>query len=191
MGFLKKSMNGLIVVLFELIVGILLLVNPKGFTIGIVMVAGVALMAVGLIQIIKYFRTDAEEAAKGQFMLKGLIALLAGVFCAIKVEWFVENLPALTIIYGILVLVTGLSKVQQIFDMIRSKNKKWYFVAINAVLSFVFAAIILCNPFKTMEVLLIFTGIVLIVEAVADIVSIILAGKKDKPVVEEKVVEEE
>lgn len=58
-------------------------------------------------------------------------------------------------------------------DMIRFGRKRWYLPAISAVLSLIFAAIILCSPTALWS----FLGIVLIVEAVFDIVAIALGGK--------------
>ena len=49
--------------LVEFIIGILLLLNPVGFTSGIIATFGVVLMIMGISSIIKYFRTEPEEAA--------------------------------------------------------------------------------------------------------------------------------
>ena len=77
MKAIKEKANGIVFGVFEVIVGLLLLINPAGFTSAIIMVAGVALMVGGLIEIIKYFRTDPIEAAQGQMLVKGLVAVLA------------------------------------------------------------------------------------------------------------------
>jgi len=77
--------------------------------------------------------------------------------------------------YGVGVLSAGLAKVQFTFDMIRQKNKKWFFALIGAAISIVCAIIILNNPFATTAVLWIFTGISLIVEAVFDAVTLIVS----------------
>lgn len=51
--------NGIITGLIELLVGILLLINPIGFTTGIIIVVGVALCAIGVKSVITYFHKDA------------------------------------------------------------------------------------------------------------------------------------
>ena len=49
--------GGLLLALVEILVGILLLIDPAGFTSGIIIAAGAVLMALGLYNIILYFRT--------------------------------------------------------------------------------------------------------------------------------------
>lgn len=180
MKFLKEHTNDIVLCLFELIVGILLLINPAGFTTWIIMIAGIVLMILGLVEVVRYFRTSALEASLGQTLAKGLIFLLAGGFCAFKAEWFVLTFPVLAMIYGVVILLTGIGKVQLTVDMIRRKNKKWFLAAISAIVSVVCAVVILKNPFASATVLWIFTGITLIVECVLDIVTMIIGGRRSK-----------
>lgn len=172
----KNNINGILLCLFEIAVGVLLLINPVGFTTGIITTAGIVLLIIGLITVIKYFRTEADEARTGQYLVKGLVALLAGAFCTFKSHWFIVTFPALTIIYGIVVLITGLGKVQLTFDMIRKKNKKWFLAIISALLSIICAVVILNNPFTSTTVLWMFTGITLIAESVIDVITLIVSG---------------
>lgn len=172
---LKNNLNGILLCLFEIVIGILLLINPIGFTTGIITTAGIVLLIMGLISVIKYFRTEAKEAATGQYLVKGLVELVSGVFCVFKSHWFIVTFPALTLIYGIVVLLTGLGKIQMTFDLIRAKNKKWFLAAISAVLSVICAVVILNNPFTSTSVLWMFTGITLIVEAIFDIIALIVS----------------
>ncbi len=173
---LKNNLNVILLCLFEIVIGVLLLINPIGFTIGTIITTGIVLLIIGLISVIKYFRAEAKEAATGQYLLKGLVELLFGAFCIFKSNWFVVTFPALTLIYGVVILVTGLGKVQITVDMIRAKNKKWFLAAISALLSVSCAVVILNNPFTSTAVLWMFTGITLIIEAVFDIITLIVSG---------------
>lgn len=172
----KVRANGILLCLFELIVGILLMIDPVRFTSGIIIVAGVVLLVMGLGSIIKYFRTDAQAAAAGQQLAKGLLSLLGGGFCVLGTDWFILTFPVLTILYGIVLLVTGVSKIQLAVDKLRQKNKKWFWAAISAAVSIVCAVVILQSPFSSTAVLWMFTGVTLLVESVIDILSL-LAGK--------------
>lgn len=181
----KSGLGGIVICLFEIIVGILLLIDPIGFTTGIVTVAGIVLLLGGLFFTVKYFLSDVEAASAGQYLAKGLVAVLAGAFCAFNSDWFVVTFPMLTIVYGIVALVMGLYKVQLTVDMLRRKNKKWFISGIGALISIVCGAVILGSPFGTVAVLWTFTGVSMIVEAVVDIVAFIFGsiGKKknEKP----------
>jgi len=177
MSKLRKNANGILVSLFELVIGILLLISPVGFTKGIITAVGVFLLAVGVMNTVKYFRTAAVEAAKQKLLAKGLVALLAGTFCTFKAHWFIATFPALSILYGAAIFVTGLAKVQFAFDMLRLKHPKWYLGLIGATLSIVCAIVILNNPFAAANALWMFTGISLIVEAVLDLTVLIFNSK--------------
>lgn len=177
---MKKVVSGnsnLLMSIVEIIIGILLLINPIGFTSGIIIALGIALMLMGLGQIIKYFATEAEEAAAGGKLSKGILFAVLGGFCAFKSGWFIATFPVITILYGVLILVTGVSKLQKSVDMARIKQKYWFVALIGALLTLVFAILIIANPFTSTAVLWTFIGVTLIVEAVMDVVTFIFAKK--------------
>lgn len=178
----KKASNlgGILMCLFEILVGILLLVDPVGFTSGIIIAAGAALCLMGLYSAFSYFRTEAAVAAQGQLLFRGLVLLLAGAFCVLGYRWFLATFPVLTFLYGIIALLVGLSKLETAVDAIRLDKQRWYIAAISAILSIVCAVIILKNPFTTTAILWTFTGIALIAEAALDAVSIIMLNAKIK-----------
>lgn len=170
-------MENLLTCVFELLIGILLLINPVGFTSGIIIAFGLFLTAAGMISAIQYFRTDAETASRENGLAKGMTFALLGLFCVFKSEWFLGAFPLLTILYGILMLVCGICKVQWAVDMLRVKRQYWYIACISAAVTVVCAVVILANPFTATAVLWIFIGVTMIVEAVLDIVTFIF-GKK-------------
>lgn len=178
---IKELGNSILLCVLELLVGVLLLINPVSFTSGILILGGVIIIILGIADVIKYFRTEAKEAAKSQTLMKGLLLILGGAFCAIRTKWFLATFPVLTILFGIGILITGVGKVQLTVDMLRQKNKMWYWPAINAVISIVCAIIVLRSPFKSTMVLWVFTGISMIVEGFLDIVTMV-AGKRNEPV---------
>ncbi len=179
MKTLKQNGNAIILCIIEVVVGILLLINPVGFTAGIIIVTGVALMVDGLLNVIRYFRSNPVEAAADQLLVRGLVALLAGGFCTFNPGWFVATFPVIAILYGVAVLIGGLGKVQITMDMLRMKNSKWWWGAISAVISIICALVIINNPFSSTVALWWFAGISLIVEAVFDLVTLIMKHQND------------
>ncbi len=175
----KQNANAIILCIIEVVVGILLLVDPVRFTAGIIIAVGIALMISGLLNVIRYFKCNPEEAAVGQLLMQGLVALLAGAFCAFNPGWFILTFPVIAILYGIAVLIGGLSKVQLTVDMLRVKNSKWWWGAISAAISIVCALVIINNPFSSTVALWWFAGISLIVEAVFDLIMLIMGRKNN------------
>ena len=190
MKFLKSNFSGIVMCLIEVLVGILLLVNPVGFTAGIIIGAGVVLLVMGLASVIKYFRMEPEEAMKSQMLLKGFIFVLAGGFCALKSDWFIITFPVLTLIYGVVILISGLAKIQWMVDLIRMKKQKWFLAGISALISLVCGVVVISSPFGSTAVLWMFTGASLIAEAVFDIVALRLGNRGDANTVEKQAVSE-
>ena len=176
---IKRSFSSIGMSLVELIVGILLLINPVGFTSGIIITLGVALMLTGVVTAIRYFCVDAVEASTHQLLVKGLISLLAGAFCAFYPQWFFVTFPILTLVYGIAILIAGLTKLQWMIDMIRMKRSRWFFVAISAAASILCGIVIIRNPFASTAAVWMFIGISLIVEAILDTIGSIF-GDRDR-----------
>ena len=174
MKFLRQHANSIILCLFEILVGILLLINPVKFTTAIVTVFGVVLIMIGVICVLSYFRSEAVQAAASQSLSKGLLALTVGIFCTVRSSWFITVFPAVAIIYGVAVLMAGLVKIQWAVDLIRLRLGRWVLPAVSAAISVICGVIILNNPFGATVVLWIFTGISLIVEAALDIIALFL-----------------
>lgn len=186
MKFLKSNFSGIVMCLIEALVGILLLMNPVGFTAGIIIGAGVVLLIMGLASVIQYFRMEPEEAMKSQMLLKGLVFLIVGGFCVLKSGWFIITFPVLTLIYGVVILISGLAKIQWMVDIIRMKKQKWFLAGISALISIVCGVVVISSPFSSTAVLWMFTGASLIVEAIFDVVALILGNKTDSTTVEEQ-----
>ncbi len=173
----NEVINNVIMALCELGVGILLLVNPIGFTAWIFAALGIVLMVMGAIEIVSYIRTEPAKVFGRQNLAIGLAEIAAGLFCIFRYNWFIVTFPLLTILYGVIILLTGFVKIQWAVDMLRLKQKKWYLAAISAVLSVAFAWVILGNPFTSTAVLWTFVAVSLIVEAVVDVIALIFRRK--------------
>ena len=174
---INRSTGNLLTCIFEIMVGILLLIDPVGFTSGIIVVFGIVLAVIGAISLFRYFREDAETASQESGLAKGIIFAIFGLFCAFKSEWFMVTFPLLTVLYGILTLVSGVSKVQWAVDMLRAKQKYWFVEVISAVLTIICAILILTNPFTSTAFLCTFIGVSMIVEAVVDVIAFFLGRK--------------
>lgn len=170
-----------IICLCELAAGVLLWMNPELLTMGIVYVLGGGLVILGIWDGVSYFRTEALQAAKEQKIFSGLLKLGVGAACLMKAQWVVSALPALTVLYGIILLIVSAQKIQWSVDMKRMKKKYWHLAAVSGVVSLGFAAITMLNPFRTTELLWQILGVVLGIEAVADGVILALSNISVKP----------
>lgn len=177
---MKLKLNAMILPLFELIIGILLLVNPVGFATGIIMFFGAMLLIAGTFSVVQYFRASPEEAAMGHNLMIGLIEILIGVFCTFNSGWFIITFPLLTVVFGVATLIIGAVKVQWTVDMLRMKKSKWFLTGIGAAVTIICSIIIIGNPFATIAVLWAFIAITLIVEAVMDVLAAVFSNENAK-----------
>lgn len=164
----------LLTCLFEILMGILLLIDPIGFTSSIIIIFGIVLLIGGIVSVLKYFRKDSEKILQETGLAKGLLMAVSGVFCVLKSEWFIVTFPLLTVLYGVLALVSGICKVQWGVNMFRARKKYWFFEVIGAAITIICAILILMNPFASTAVLWTFIGLTMICEAVVDVVALIL-----------------
>lgn len=176
MNKLDRNIGNVLMLIAEIVTGILLLINPMGFTSGIIIIFGILLIILGICSIVSYFRTEVMEAARESGFAKGLILICGGLLCVFNNLWLSFITFSLAILYGTIILIAGINKLQWMMDMIRQKKKFWYAALISALLSLAFAALILINPFTAAEVLWTFIAVSLIVAAVVDLLTLILSG---------------
>ncbi len=179
--FVRQYAGTLLTILFLLIVGILLLVNPEFFSLIIIRVCGALLMLLGIIDIVRYFRTEAEDAAKGQSFFTGSVLLTVGLTCLLGAQRFPDFFPILAVLYGLLQILLGYRKLQRTVDALRLKKDLWYMSAAAALISMVFGTIIVFNPTMSFMNIWYFTAVAMIIEALIDLAVLILwliASKK-------------
>lgn len=157
----------------ELLVGILLLIDPAGLTGTIIMVLGILLVLKGVLNIIGYFRLNQTVASEGQLLTSGLLLVTAGLFCVIRSDWFFKAFPILTVFYGVLILLSAFQKIQWTVDLRRLGVSRWYIALISALCSLMLAVIVLTNLVATTTALWMLIGITLIVEAALDIAALL------------------
>lgn len=173
---LKRNSN-LVMCIAELVIGILLLINPVGFTRGIIIALGIPLALQGIGSIVSYFRQKPQAASEDNMLAKGLLMACCGLFCMFRSSWFIAAFPVLTMFYGVMTLVSAFGKLQWTADMLRLKQKYWFVALISAALSLVLATLIMTNPFSSTAALWIFIGVSMIVEAVVDVVTLFFERK--------------
>lgn len=171
----SSKISKLIIAVCELAIGIVLFINPVSFTTAIITILGVLVSIAGIISVLHYFKDTPAEAARGKDLTQGLLEVIAGLFCIFKSNWFIVTFPLLTVLYGVITLIGGISKVQWTVDLIRMKAGKWFWAAISAAITIICSVVILCNPFTSTAVLWTFIAVTLIVEAVADVLVVIFA----------------
>lgn len=179
MNFLKMNFGTILLLLAEALVGVLVLINYEDFTAGIVIVLGAALILGGIVSAVGYFRQPPVEAALSKSLMKALIMLTAGGALVLYPGKLVDTI---FVVLGLGLLMVGFFKFQSFVDALRLKTGRWAFHLINALVSIVCAIIAILKSKAAANFISTFIGIVLIAEAVFDLVVLIFARntvKKD------------
>ncbi|MBQ8200741.1 MAG: DUF308 domain-containing protein [Clostridia bacterium] len=170
----KGKAGSVMTSMLEIIAGVLLLINPVGFTSSIIIGAGAVMALLGVMNLVRYFLGKPEIGAQKQQLFKGMVLIMAGVVCITQYPWFLTAFPLLTVLYAGWMLVLAAMKLQQMADMLRAKAGRWYMPGIAALLAAVLAAIILVNPFGATSAVWVFVAVSLIAEATVELVSVIV-----------------
>lgn len=178
MVFLMEKWPILLVSLLEIIIGIVLLIQPVNFTNLAIIISGILLVLRGILCAMKYLRAEPKAAIREQNLAKALILVTAGLFCVLDSQWLLNTFSDLSVLYGAAIVVMGFFKVQRTVDMLRSRHEKSIWAAASALLALAVGFVILWNPFSKPAALWIFTGICLLAEAAVDLVSLFLRSKK-------------
>lgn len=174
--FLKNANSG-IICLIEIIVGILLLVNPTAFISYILIIAGAFIAVSGVISAIKYFFSSPEEGEESQGLSKALVSVTIGAFLMIKNNIASEAIGIISLVFGAAILYTGYTKLQKAVDKIR--KKQFFLVAlISAAVTILCAILVLTSAVE--KIIWVFIGVALIIEAAIDLTDMITGAVTGK-----------
>ncbi len=155
--------------------GIVSLVIPVTMIKTVGYILGIVLILAGAVSMICYLIRDARQNYYHNEFLIGLIAIAAGIFVLNKVELIVSLIPFLL---GLMVLLSGCAKLQDVIDMKRMEYGNWMVVLILAVVNVVTGILLVCNPFKSAVLLFRLIGVGLIFSGITDCCNTIyFAGK--------------
>jgi len=185
MKALRNNIPVILFILFELAVGILLLINPEAFTKTVIICFGIVLVVIGIIYLIRVLK-DKSEGMSAITLILSIASLAVGAVCALFPSFVMSLFAVVAIIYGVILIVSGIYKAKNYNDAKKEGTSVPILSLISAVISVALGVIIIINPFKTVHLLWIFAGVSLIFEAALDFIAVVLNSKsKDKETEEE------
>ncbi len=164
-GLTARSM--LMQILFCLVCGMLLILfGNLALRITAYVLAGVMIIC-GAWNIISYIRSAPLDRITGSKLAIALILLVSGTMLAFNPDYPDKLLP---IVWGLALLFGGFLKIQYAFDEKSVRIQKWWIMLIFAAFSLIIGILSLLNPAFMGESRNLIIGILLLVEAVLDIV---------------------
>lgn len=179
MKTLKSILPIIIVLLIELATGILLLWNAELFTEIILRVFGASLIIIALFYIIKFIVLKVKKEEAGVFpVILSVIALAVGIFAAFFPHVIMNAIVTFTlIVHAVVMIISGVIKINLYIDTKREGFKMSKFVLIGALVTLILGivfGVLAFLPNLAFNVFATIAGIVLIIDAVFDIVSLVM-----------------
>ena len=158
-----------------ILLGVVALVIPETMERLLGFLIGVVLIIAGAVSMISYLLRDAHQNYYHNDFLHGLLGILLGIVVLYKVEIIISLVPFLL---GTLVLVSGLSKLQDVIDLKRLEYGNWIFMLVLAIINIVLGLILIFNPMAVAELLFRLLGVGLIFSGITDCATTLyFAGK--------------
>lgn len=175
--FRELKWDALLTGILYILLGIVALVIPETMERTLGYLLAVVLILAGAVSMIGYLLRDAYQNYYHNDFLHGLLGIGAGILVLFKVDLIIALIPFLL---GILVLVSGCSKLQDVIDMKRMGYGNWVIMLVFAVCNVVLGILLMCNPFKSAVLLFRLIGIGLIFSGVTDCFTTCFFARKIK-----------
>ena len=167
---LKSVRNtNILVIIATVAIGLIYIFSPVPAMEVICYIVAAAMCVYGVFAFVEYFVKPKTEAFGSFGLVKGMTLVVFGVFIFLNPS-FVANMLATLV--GISMIIDGVVKAQYSIDLLRLKSDAWWYSLIPAAVVFILGAIIAFNPGETAKGFMVFVGISLLIDAVADIFSI-------------------
>lgn len=173
----NQDQNGMeiwILAISLFVIGLLLFIWPAVSGSILCYLIGIAFLGYGIFQVVTYFSRPVEEGIEKHTFSKGLAAFIAGIVLFVKPEILAAVLP---FIFGCVLVVGGIFKLQVGLDLMRIGKEHWYISAIWAAVICILGIIAIVNPFGALFGLMRFIGIALILEGILDVIAALTLSK--------------
>ena len=163
--------SALLPVLFYMVCGLLLIFVGNVAIRVTAYVLGGLMICCGVWRILTYFRSEPMKKITGSLLATGLAFLLAGILLSFNPDYLDDLLP---FVWGLALLFGAFLKIEYAFDEKALKIDKWWILLILAAFSLAIGVITLLNPAFLENNRELIIGIMLVAEAILDIVVFLL-----------------
>ena len=166
-----------------IVVGIVLTIWTKASLDVMARALAVLLFVIGSILIIAYLaRKEKNFTISGGFVA-GIIIAAIGAWIFVNPGSFTDFIPKL---FGIFIMVSGLSNLGQTISLIKYKSSKWWVSLIIAIVTCGLGAFLFFNPTDAKEIAVTIIGVFLIVDGITNLITAFLVGNAAKRMQQEK-----
>ena len=155
-----------------IVIGMMLLIMPQTSLLWICYAFGAVVLITGIVCLIQYARIRGTGFT-APFMLVGVITAGLGIFTLAKPQVVASFLP---IVFGIFIVVDGLSRIGSAIDLAKRKGQKWWVLLLLSIVSVALGILLVLHPFGAAVSVVMVCGILLIVEGAMNLGCILYAA---------------
>ena len=96
----------------------------------------------------------------------GIIIAVIGVWILLQPDKVIAMIP---ILVGIIIIIHGINNLQQAFHLFQNRYDKWWVALLLGLVTVAFGILLIRNPFKAIDTLVMFIGLFLIYDGISDI----------------------
>ena len=176
MSKFKSLIPTILMLIFEVVIGVLLIINGEKFTQVVFIIFGVLMLICGLISLIRSLLAGRNGGSISTPQLVLAIVLIGvGAFFTAASGSVMEIMSAVTVVIGIIMAFSGVLKLAE-FITIRKIGPVMWFAAVGAIVTIILGFVIAFNPFASTQAMWMILGILILVSALFDIISLIIFG---------------
>ena len=127
----------------------------------------------GLVQVWRYLRREGNPFYAYLSLLYGVVAAALGVA---HIAWPKLFLSVLPVVFGLFLIVDSIGRLGQALDLKAVGYGRWWVYLLTSLVSIALGAFVLCNPFQTVEAMVMALGVILVLEAVMNLVGTLFAS---------------
>jgi uncharacterized membrane protein HdeD (DUF308 family) len=160
--------------ILTLVVGVMLAIYP-GNTLSLIgKVIGVALMIIGVSQVVIFFKNEKEDRVANTSFALGIILFAIGLYVFINDKSLTN---VFTTIIGLLICIKSIYKIQLAISL-KKYSSTWKYNLVSGLIVLSMGLIIIFYPIETASTILRVIGVILIVSSVYEIIESLVVIKK-------------
>lgn len=177
-GFLQQFKRDYIIsCAASVLVGAVFLVFPTQSLLYICYIIASVFCLLGVIRLIAYFRKAPSATEYQPNLVLGLLFTGLGVYLFASPDALLNTIPTLL---GVVLIFSGLVKLQNGLDMLRLKAQRWWIMLVLAAISVILGVLAILDPFAAQSALILFIGISLILNGITDLATILILSSRIK-----------
>jgi uncharacterized membrane protein HdeD (DUF308 family) len=158
---------------------VLILLFPTSSGLAICYAVGAILCVWGVVRVVTYFAADRLMMIGSFGLVQGAALLLAGAFILARPELLAG---VLTTVFGILLIIDGVLKLQHAISLLRIRAPRWWVILLGAAVTAALGIVVVCEPFATARTLMQFVGAALVVGGALDLLTLVYVSHSVKTV---------